>query len=42
MTASRPSPMDHDDRVAQPQAAVRRTAAGSTEWAPAIDRPAEA
>jgi hypothetical protein len=42
MTTSQPDPMDHDDRVAQPQAAVRRAAAGSTEWALAVDQLAEA
>jgi hypothetical protein len=42
MTTSQPDPMDHDDRVAQSQAAVRSAAAGSTEWALAIDPLAEA
>lgn len=42
MTTSRPDPMDHDDRVADPQAAVRGTPAGSAEWALAIARLAEA
>jgi hypothetical protein len=42
MTTSQPDPMDHDHRVAQPQAAVQRAAAGGTEWALAIDQLAEA